>query len=562
MQHPAIHRIHPRKVATTSLYTKLLIVLHCLIGTTTPAFSFTLPDSGETRCYDNTSQIPCPTDRSASFYGQDANFMTAPIFIQDNGNGTVTDNNTGLIWQQHPNTTSPTWEEATASCDTLELGGQSDWRMPTRRELATATFMDRDSPSTSYLLTASNIPGKLWTATAAYRTDIAYCIYTDRALVESDYKSSSLPDGGVRCVRGGQLPAFNPSENGNTITDTTTGNIWTANSAATARSWKDALAYCATLNDGNNTDWRLPTVNELTSLLDDTAIVPALPSGFANPGKPSILWSSTTLNSNRAYALAMSVDGRVFRWSKTLTREGPMYAQTLCIRGGPSQAANLLSFQENAVTSPAAGTSLVLDGTNTVRWDSARIAGATVDLYALTDSLGQLGDNAPDAALASRLANTKFAGAVANTGSLDFKTQQLNTQGDKVKILVVSDSGSWGMTAGFLSVYVRCAAPTPLPATSVESTQFTANWEASYGATSYLLGVYDLTLKAYVPGYEYLDVGNVTSYAVTNLTQGHHYSYAVQAKEASTIVGPSTGIEVPLVQPVSPAATTLLLTDD
>ena len=239
-----------------------------------------------------------------------------------------------------------------------------------------------------------------------------------------------------------------------------------------------------------------------------------------------------------------------------------MYAQTLCIRGGPSQAANLLSFQENAVTSPAAGTSLVLDAANTVRWDPARIAGATVDLYALTDSLGQLGDNAPDAALASRLANTKFAGIVANTGSLDFKTQQLNTQGDKVKILVVSDAGSWGMTAGFLSVYVRCVAPTPLPATGVGSTQFTANWEASYGATSYLLGVYDLTLKAYAPGYEFQDVGNVTSYAVTNLTQGHNYSYAVQAKEASTIVGPSTGIVVPLVQPVSPATTILLLTDD
>ena len=52
----------------------------------------------------------------------------------DNGNGTVTDNGTGLMWQYA--TDGPmTWDAAMAHAATRTLGGHSGWRLPSIDEL-------------------------------------------------------------------------------------------------------------------------------------------------------------------------------------------------------------------------------------------------------------------------------------------------------------------------------------------------------------------------------------------------------------------------------------------
>ncbi len=53
----------------------------------------------------------------------------------NNGNGTVTDVRSGLIWQQTDDGRRRTWQAAVAYCADLTLGGYGDWRLPTRREL-------------------------------------------------------------------------------------------------------------------------------------------------------------------------------------------------------------------------------------------------------------------------------------------------------------------------------------------------------------------------------------------------------------------------------------------
>ena len=53
----------------------------------------------------------------------------------DNGDGTVTDNVTGLMWQQTVPTGTYTWAQAVAYCPTLTLADHSDWRLPSRIEL-------------------------------------------------------------------------------------------------------------------------------------------------------------------------------------------------------------------------------------------------------------------------------------------------------------------------------------------------------------------------------------------------------------------------------------------
>ncbi len=53
----------------------------------------------------------------------------------DNGNGTVTDNNTGLMWQK--DSAGPiNWHKAMSYAASLSLGGHSDWRLPERNELS------------------------------------------------------------------------------------------------------------------------------------------------------------------------------------------------------------------------------------------------------------------------------------------------------------------------------------------------------------------------------------------------------------------------------------------
>ncbi len=76
------------------------------------------------------------------------------------------------------------------------------------------------------------------------------------------------------------------------VTDSTTGLVWQDTTPAT-RTWVSAIAYCEALTLGGNSDWRLPNLNELTSIVDDTTSNPAISSVFVNTIS-NYYWSSTT----------------------------------------------------------------------------------------------------------------------------------------------------------------------------------------------------------------------------------------------------------------------------
>ena len=78
------------------------------------------------------------------------------------------------------------------------------------------------------------------------------------------------------------------AQNGQVVTDALTGLMWprAANPLTTARTWAQAQAGIELLNQSNDnngylgyTDWRLPNVNELESLVDYGKVDPALPDG-------------------------------------------------------------------------------------------------------------------------------------------------------------------------------------------------------------------------------------------------------------------------------------------
>ena len=89
------------------------------------------------------------------------------------------------------------------------------------------------------------------------------------------------------------------------VTDNETGLQWQDNETASIMIWQDAINYCENLTLGDYNDWRLPNINELTSIVDDTKVNPSLSpvfKFFASYG----YWSSTTRAGSSGYAWIVS----------------------------------------------------------------------------------------------------------------------------------------------------------------------------------------------------------------------------------------------------------------
>jgi hypothetical protein len=83
-----------------------------------------------------------------------------------------------------------------------------------------------------------------------------------------------------------------------TVTDATTGLRWQRGTSATKANRQGAAAYCAQLSLGTGPamgagSWRLPTIRELTSIVDRRATQPAIDTAAFPGTKFDLYWSST-----------------------------------------------------------------------------------------------------------------------------------------------------------------------------------------------------------------------------------------------------------------------------
>lgn len=120
----------------------------------------------------------------------------------DNSNGTVTDTATGLTWQKATAPGTYTWEQALAYCEALTLGGRSDWRLPTRKELRSIVDYSRYNPAINTTYFPDTAASWYWSSTTyAFYTNAAWGVGFDYGY---DYHSYKRDSGYVRAVRGGQ----------------------------------------------------------------------------------------------------------------------------------------------------------------------------------------------------------------------------------------------------------------------------------------------------------------------------------------------------------------------
>ena len=316
------------------------------------AEDFEIVDTGQTNCYDDVNaEITCPATGEA-FYGQDAQHTGNVPSYTDNGDGTVTDNITGLMWQQSPDTEGDgdidaadklSYDQAVAGASTLNLGGYTDWRLPSIKELYSLIDFSGIDPS-GY--EGTDTSGLIPFIDTAY-FDFAYGdTSAGERIIDAQYASSNLyvsntaNDGGrtmfgvnfadgrikgygltllgadktffVIYVRGNTSYGENDfTDNGDgTITDSATGLMWAQDDSVIGLNWEEALAWVEQQNVANYlgySDWRLPNAKELQSIVDYTRSPDTTSSAAIDPlfnatsivneaGQTdySAYWSSTT----------------------------------------------------------------------------------------------------------------------------------------------------------------------------------------------------------------------------------------------------------------------------
>lgn len=253
--------------------------------------TYPIIDTSQNEFYDNEKPITC-ADLTSSFFGQDAQYAGNMATYQDNGDGTVTDLTTGLMWQQDPGE-KMTYDQAESGISSFNLAGYSDWQLPTIKELYSLILFDGTDVSACH---------GTCSVTPFIDTRFFHFSYGDESMgerrIDSQFASTTkyvsttmngsetlfgvnFADGRIKGYPTSKLLYFlhvreneiygknNLVENGNgTISDNSTGLTWMQTDSGTAMDWQSALAYCENLEEAGATDWRLPNIKELQSIVD------------------------------------------------------------------------------------------------------------------------------------------------------------------------------------------------------------------------------------------------------------------------------------------------------
>ncbi len=258
-----------------------------------------MPDSSIDFCSDGQQIAPCPAQGQPG-YGQDAQY-TVNGLDYDVGAEVVTDQVTGLGWQRAVPPESFDWWEARDYCTGLDLDGQQDWRLPSRMELVSLLDFGGLDPTIDLDAFPGTPSDFFWTASPVPFLNLAYGVRFELGFI---YDHDPHGGGRVRCVRAAYTapePRF--TYDASTVTDLGTGLVWQRDHFA-ARTWLDALDTCETLELATHADWRLPTLKETQTLVDDRRLQPSI-DVVAFPNTPSEwFWSSTPIQfpPNEAWA--------------------------------------------------------------------------------------------------------------------------------------------------------------------------------------------------------------------------------------------------------------------
>lgn len=290
--------------STWYLLAAFLLMINLQLSPIFAAHPYTIVDTGQDKCYNDSGKITAPLP-GQPFFGQDAQHKGKQPSYKDNGDGTISDTNTGLMWVKARGSKA-TWNDAIAGAGKCKVGDYSDWRIPTIKELYSlinfaggchgAIENSRPYLDTKYFDFVYGdeskgeriIDSQDWSATeyigktmngnptvfGVNFADGRIKGYPKEMRRRESTKTNTLY---TRYVRGNSAYGNNDfKDNGDgTITDRATGLIWPKADSGAGLNWESALAWVQKKNAekylGHN-DWRLPNAKELLSIVDYTRI--------------------------------------------------------------------------------------------------------------------------------------------------------------------------------------------------------------------------------------------------------------------------------------------------
>ncbi|HKL22182.1 MAG TPA: DUF1566 domain-containing protein [Tichowtungia sp.] len=262
-----------------------------------------------------------------------------PRFV-DQGDQTVLDQLTGLIWVKDPGTLSGNsanmkWAAAVDLCNDLDYAGRVDWRLANLRELESLVNYSASTNPAAWLNSDATpfdgvSSGRYWTSTSHHYSDNNAWYYTFSTGLNSTYgktwvygrawpvrsgAGSSYPaalqktgetqsdrtgdDGDLEKGIASPSPRFTDHGDG-TVIDHLTGLQWIKQPQAltwnsSSMNWNYASSSCDYYDYAGYSDWRLPNIKEMLSLIDYGRDAYALPGGHPFSGMPlADYWTSTT----------------------------------------------------------------------------------------------------------------------------------------------------------------------------------------------------------------------------------------------------------------------------
>ncbi len=333
-------------------------------------------DTMQRECFDTLKPIPSPRSGS-DFYGQDAQYQGLQAQYVDHGDGTVSDLVTGLMWTKEVDLNKMTLPEARAFAGELRAGGFNDWRVPSIKELYSlidfrgatglwrpgssvppdaVPFINTDFFDFAYGQTeqGERYIDAQWLSDTEY---VSTTMFGNKTLFGVNFADGRIKGYGmtrphgrgektfyVRFVRGN--PAYGHNDfvdNGDgTLTDRGTGLTWMQMDSGKGMTWKEALAYAASLELGGHRDWRLPDAKELQSIVDYSRSPATTGTAALDP-----LFSSTPILNEAGgkdwayyWTSTTHVDGPNARQAVVLCfgrAIGLMYRQVLDVHGAGAQ---------------------------------------------------------------------------------------------------------------------------------------------------------------------------------------------------------------------------------
>lgn len=288
-----------------------------------------LPDTGQNTSY-------------TSVFGEDNDYnINIPSFTNNNS-GTITDNITGLMWQQTDGG-EMTIANAIIYADNLVLGGFSDWRLPSPLESFSILNHQNSNPAVNTTFFTANLAEYWWTNTFELNSTTKVWCTNAGGGVGNHPISETISAGGTkkfhaRCVRDVAPTTiitnhFTDNSDG-TITDNLTQLVWQKVPNANIFSWENALAFAENLTIGTNSDWRLPNIKELQSLNDESRTNPSVNTTFFAGIGVKNYWSSTSLPNVSTKAWYWNT---IFGVTTYDIKTNTNYA--ICVRGNPTTLA-------------------------------------------------------------------------------------------------------------------------------------------------------------------------------------------------------------------------------